>query len=132
MGVTIGGAVDLGDDIAACLAHSDVVVDFSSHQATRSVLELAVANHKAVVLGTTGHAAEEKKQLLALAAHVPCVWAGNFSVGVNLLFALTRRAAACWPPTTTPRSSKCTTVSRRTHPAALPPDCSRLSWKSAN
>jgi len=94
MGVTIGGAVDLGDDIAAGLAHSDVVVDFSSHQATRSVLELAVANHKAVVLGTTGHAAEEKKKLLALAAHVPCVWAGNFSVGVNLLFALTRRAAS--------------------------------------
>ena len=31
--------------------------------------------------------------LLALAAQVPCVWAGNFSVGVNLLFALTRRAA---------------------------------------
>jgi 4-hydroxy-tetrahydrodipicolinate reductase len=25
---------------------------------------------------------------------VPCVWAGNFSVGVNLLFALTRRSAA--------------------------------------
>ena len=25
---------------------------------------------------------------------MPCVWAGNFSVGVNLLFALTRRAAA--------------------------------------
>ena len=32
--------------------------------------------------------------LAALAARVPCVWAGNFSVGVNLLFALTRRAAA--------------------------------------
>lgn len=25
---------------------------------------------------------------------MPCVWAGNFSVGVNLMFALTRRAAA--------------------------------------
>ena len=38
-------------------------------------------------------AAEAKKKLLILAAQVPCVWAGNFSVGVNLLFALTRRAA---------------------------------------
>jgi dihydrodipicolinate reductase len=35
-----------------------------------------------------------KRNLLALAAQVPCVWAGNFSVGVNLLFALTRRASA--------------------------------------
>jgi 4-hydroxy-tetrahydrodipicolinate reductase len=93
MGLAVGAAVDVGDDVAAGLARCDVIVDFSSHKATRGVLELAVAQNKAVVLGTTGHSAEEKKALLALAAKVPCVWAGNFSVGVNLLFALTRRAA---------------------------------------
>jgi 4-hydroxy-tetrahydrodipicolinate reductase len=58
------------------------------------VLELAIAQRKSVVIGTTGHTAAEKKELLVLAAQTPCVWAGNFSVGVNLLFALTRRAAA--------------------------------------
>ena len=47
-----------------------------------------------IVIGTTGLSAEEKRELLKLAAQVPCVWAGNFSVGVNLLFALTRRATA--------------------------------------
>ncbi len=94
MGLDIGGAVDLGDDMGRALDKCDVVVDFSSHAATRSMLEVAVARRKAVVLGTTGHDAGEKRQLLALAAKVPCVWAGNFSVGVNLLFALTRRAAA--------------------------------------
>ena len=93
MAITVGGAVDVGDDITAALARCDVVVDFSSHAATRSVLETAVAQAKPIVLGTTGHSPEEKRQLLALAAKVPCVWAGNFSVGVNLLFALTRRAA---------------------------------------
>lgn len=93
LGLTVGAAVDAGDDLAAGLARCAVIVDFSSHQATRSVLELAVAHNKPVVLGTTGHSAEEKKHLLALAARIPCVWAGNFSVGVNLLFALTRRAA---------------------------------------
>src|SRR5688572_26668709 len=94
MGIVVAAAVDVGDDIAAGLAEADVVVDFSSHTATRSMLEIAVAQRKCVVLGTTGHSADEKKQLLALAAKVPCVWAGNFSVGVNLLFALTRRASA--------------------------------------
>ena len=94
LNLTIGGAVDVGDDVSAALGKCDVVVDFSSHAATRSLLELAVAQKKPVVLGTTGHSADEKKQLLALAAKVPCVWAGNFSVGVNLLFALTRRASA--------------------------------------
>lgn len=93
-GLTVGAAVDVGDDLAAGVSRSDVIVDFSSHKATRAVLELSVAQRKPVVLGTTGHSAEEKKQLLALAAQVPCVWAGNFSVGVNLLFALTRRAAS--------------------------------------
>ncbi|HVT71575.1 MAG TPA: 4-hydroxy-tetrahydrodipicolinate reductase [Lacunisphaera sp.] len=89
----IAAAVDVGDDVAAAAPGSDVIVDFSSHQATGRILELAVAHRKPVVIGTTGHEAAEKQRLLALAARVPCVWAGNFSVGVNLLFALTRRAA---------------------------------------
>src|SRR5687767_7935917 len=93
-GVEVAGSVDVGDDIAAGIAKCDAVVDFSSHTATRGLLELAVKQHKPVVLGTTGHSATEKEQLLALAAKVPCVWAGNFSVGVNALFALTRRATA--------------------------------------
>lgn len=93
LGLAVGAAVDAGDDLAAGVAQSDVIVDFSSHLATKAVFEQAIAQRKAVVLGTTGHSAEAKRELLALAAKVPCVWAGNFSVGVNLLFALTRRAA---------------------------------------
>lgn len=94
MGLVVGAQTDLGDDVSAGVSRCDVVVDFSAHSATRAMLEAAVAQRKPVVLGTTGHGVEEKKELLALAARVPCVWAGNFSVGVNLLFALTRRAAA--------------------------------------
>ena len=94
MDVELAGSVDVGDDIAAGVAKCDAIVDFSSHDATRSLLEQAVAQRKPVVLGTTGHSAAEKRELLVLAARVPCVWAGNFSVGVNMLFALTRRAAA--------------------------------------
>ena len=94
LGLVVGAAVDAGDNLAAGLAQSDVIVDFSSPHATQAVLELAIAQRKPVVIGTTGHTAAEKKALLVLAAQTPCVWAGNFSVGVNLLFALTRRAAA--------------------------------------
>ncbi|MEY2879946.1 MAG: 4-hydroxy-tetrahydrodipicolinate reductase [Verrucomicrobiota bacterium] len=94
MGLEVAAAIDVGDDAPAALARCDVIVDFSFHAATRPLLALAVAQRKPIVVGTTGHAAAEKKELLALAAQVPCVWAGNFSVGVNLLFALTRRASA--------------------------------------
>jgi 4-hydroxy-tetrahydrodipicolinate reductase len=93
MKLPVGAATDVGDDLAAAIDRCDVIVDFSSHLATKSVLELAVARRKPIVIGTTGHSAEDKARLLTLAANVPCVWAGNFSVGVNLLFALTRRAA---------------------------------------
>jgi 4-hydroxy-tetrahydrodipicolinate reductase len=90
----VAGMVDIGDELAEGMQRADVVIDFSSPTGTRHLLEQAVAARKPVVLGTTGHGAAEKRELLSLAACVPCVWAGNFSVGVNLLFALTRRAAA--------------------------------------
>ncbi len=97
-GVVIRAGVDVGDDPAAAVGECDVIVDFSSPAGTRALLDLAVRHGKPLVLGTTGHPAAEKPQLLATASRVPCVWAGNFSVGVNLLFALTRRAARILGP----------------------------------
>jgi 4-hydroxy-tetrahydrodipicolinate reductase len=92
-GIVIGAAVDLGDDLSSAMDGCDAVLDFSAPSATRALLDMAVARNKPVVIGTTGHDATEKKSLLDLAARVPCVWSGNYSVGVNLLFELTRRAA---------------------------------------
>ncbi len=93
-GLTVAAALDQGDDLSAGLQSGDVIVDFSFHQVTATVVDRAVALGKPLVIGTTGHAAEEKSALLARATGIPVVWAGNYSVGVNLLFALTRRAAA--------------------------------------
>lgn len=93
-GVPISAALDVGDTPADHIAGCDVIIDFSSPLVTRGLLELAVRHGKPIVIGTTGHSAEVKTELLKLAAQVPCVWSGNYSVGVNLLFALTRRAAA--------------------------------------
>src|SRR5450759_425523 len=94
MNAVICAATDAGDDPAKFIDGSEAIIDFSSPHATRALLELAVARNKPIVIGTTGHNAADKATLLQLAAKVPCVWAGNFSVGVNLLFALTRRATA--------------------------------------
>jgi 4-hydroxy-tetrahydrodipicolinate reductase len=94
MNAVIVAATDAADNPAQHIEASEVIIDFSSHHATRSLLELAIAHKKPVVIGTTGHNAADKQALLQLAAKVPCVWAGNFSVGVNLLFAMTRRATA--------------------------------------
>ncbi|MCX6937827.1 MAG: 4-hydroxy-tetrahydrodipicolinate reductase [Verrucomicrobia bacterium] len=93
-GAQLVATLDAGDDLAAGIARADVVIDFSSHRATAEVIAHCVRLNKALVIGTTGHGAEDKKQLLVEAARIPCVWSGNYSVGVNLLFALTRRASA--------------------------------------
>jgi 4-hydroxy-tetrahydrodipicolinate reductase len=93
MGITVAASTDVGDDLRAAIPSVDVIVDFSSYQATRALLDAAVSLGKPVVIGTTGHPPGEKAGLLKLAAGVPCVWTGNFSIGVNLLFALTRRAS---------------------------------------
>lgn len=93
IGLKLSGAVDKGDDIAAAVARSDVIVDFSHHSATAGIVDLAAAQRKPIVIGTTGHSTEEKAKLVQRVAAVPCVWAGNFSVGVNLLFALTEEAS---------------------------------------
>lgn len=93
-GLAIAAETDVGDDLRAAMAKADAIIDFSAPGGTEALLQHAVALRKPIVIGTTGHEPAERRRLLQLAAGVPCVWAGNFSVGVNLLFALTRRAAA--------------------------------------
>jgi len=94
----IAATVDVHDDLRATLPLGDVVVDFSAPAATARLIELAVAAGKPLVIGTTGHDEAEKQRLRAVAARVPTVWAGNFSVGVNLLFALTARSSRVLGP----------------------------------
>ncbi|HTO05354.1 MAG TPA: 4-hydroxy-tetrahydrodipicolinate reductase, partial [Opitutus sp.] len=46
LGLNVTAAIDVGDDLASRLAEADVIVDFSSHQATRAVLEAARTHRK--------------------------------------------------------------------------------------
>ena len=97
-GLAVVGAVDQGDDLGAIIGPADVVIDFSFHNATLGVAELCARHHKAIVIGTTGHSAEEKARIVALKAQIPMVIATNFSTGVNTLFWLTRKAAEILGP----------------------------------
>ncbi len=96
-GHTVVAEVDAGDDIRAAIGSCEVVIDFSAHTATRGVIEAAVAAGKPLVIGTTGHAGAERDALRTLTAKIPTVWAGNYSMGVNLLFHLVGRAAKILP-----------------------------------
>ena len=85
--------VDLGDNPADGIDSCDVVIDFSLREATLPLAKLSAQAGKPMVIGTTGHQADEKNEIEALSKKIPMVWAGNFSTGVNLLFYLTEQAA---------------------------------------
>lgn len=91
--------MDAGDALtAAAFAGMDAAVDFSSHDATAMLAKLAAARKVPLVIGTTGHTLAERKEITALAKKIPIVWAGNYSVGVNVLNFLVRRAATVLGP----------------------------------
>jgi len=92
------GKIDAGDDLRSVIESADVVIDFSFHSATLEIATVCAWNHKALVIGTTGHTPEEKKAITDLASRIPIVWSANYSTGVNALFWLTRRAAEILGP----------------------------------
>jgi 4-hydroxy-tetrahydrodipicolinate reductase len=97
-GVEIVGRIDVGDEIESSIGLADVVVDFSLHQATLGIARSCAGLGKALVIGTTGHADDERAAIAAIAAEIPMVWSSNFSTGVNALFWLTRKAAEILGP----------------------------------
>lgn len=90
--VTVAAKTDAGDDLAAALKGCDAVIDFSHHSYTREVVAACAEHGKLLVIGTTGLSAETESFIRDTAKTLPIVFAPNYSVGVNTLFWLTRRA----------------------------------------
>lgn len=70
------------------------VIDFSHHTAVPAAVAAAAERGIPYVLGTTGLDAAEQAAVNAAATRIPVVQSGNYSLGVNLLLALVREAAA--------------------------------------
>jgi 4-hydroxy-tetrahydrodipicolinate reductase len=83
---------DLGDSIDSAMKNCDVVIDFSHANAIDEICRVALHHHKSLVIGTTGHSREQRGMIEHAAQSLPIVFASNFSVGVNVLFWLTRKA----------------------------------------
>ena len=78
----------------ALFAASDVVIDFTAPAASAQHAALAARTGTALVIGTTGLGPSQQAAIEAAADRAPILVAANFSLGVNLLLALTRIAAA--------------------------------------
>jgi 4-hydroxy-tetrahydrodipicolinate reductase len=84
---------DMGDSLSEGIEAAQVAIDFSHHTATPELAEICAERGMALVIGTTGHTEAERERILACTKQIPIVWAGNYSIGVNLLFHLTETAA---------------------------------------
>jgi 4-hydroxy-tetrahydrodipicolinate reductase len=87
------GLAIIADPLPLLLA-ADAIIDFSAPAASVELAGLAAQARIPDVIGTTGLGDDDLEKINAAARHAPIVRSGNLSVGVNLLAALTRRAAS--------------------------------------
>ena len=79
---------------AACKEEADVVIDFSNPNALAAELDYVTAKGLPLVLCTTGLSEEQIAAVKQAATKVPVFFSSNMSLGVGLLAALTKKAAA--------------------------------------
>jgi 4-hydroxy-tetrahydrodipicolinate reductase len=92
--LTFVGGTELGDDPEILFNHADVIIDFTTPDATRKHIWLAAKYHKPLVIGTTGLSDADEKEIRDASKETAIVYAANMSVGVNMLLALVQQAAS--------------------------------------
>jgi 4-hydroxy-tetrahydrodipicolinate reductase len=85
--------IPVTSDAIAAIAMADVVVDFTSPDATVAFSVLAAQARATHIVGTTGLQASHMEALKAAARHTVVMQSGNMSLGVNLLAVLVEQAA---------------------------------------
>lgn len=91
-GLEYAGWTEAVTETAPELAKECVCIDFTTPAAIRENYRFLAENFKAVVIGTTGWA-DIKDEVTAYfeKCGTPMIWASNFSIGVNVFFAVTDR-----------------------------------------
>ncbi len=77
--------ITLADSLESIIDNVDVVISFTTVEASKEHLRLASSKGKAMVIGTTGFTKDDLKEVDKLTKKIPCVMASNMSMGVNLL-----------------------------------------------
>ena len=91
---TLAGIEPTGIVISDALDHRvDVVIDFTTPQATRPVIEASIRTGSNMVIGTTGLSDEDQATIDEAAKKIAILQSPNMSLGVNLLFSLAGQVA---------------------------------------
>lgn len=89
-GLEYAGWTESVTETDPALAKECVCIDFTTPAAFRENYKFLAENFKAVVVGTTGWA-DIREEVIACfeKCGTPMIWASNFSIGVNVFFAVT-------------------------------------------
>ncbi len=79
--------------IAKVKVKADVVLDFSTTEATSEVIKYCEKNRLPLVSAVTGHSEKQISGLRKLSKVVPVLWGSNFSVGIYLMRAAAKMLA---------------------------------------
>ena len=85
--------MQLESDFLALIEKADLYIDFTTPEASLKFLTLASGKGKGAVIGTTGFTEQDREFIKEHAGKIPIVLAPNMSLGVNLLFYLTRKVS---------------------------------------
>ena len=97
IGLAMGGSklgVVLSEDPIEVIANAEAVIDFTTPSATIEFSKLAAQARAIHIIGTTGLSKKDLEKIKAASFHSVIVRAGNMSLGINLLVALTKKVAA--------------------------------------
>ena len=72
---------------------ADVIIDFSHPSALNELLGFAKKRSLPLVLATTGFSSSQTEQIKAASDNIPLFFTYNMSLGINLLVALSKKAA---------------------------------------
>jgi 4-hydroxy-tetrahydrodipicolinate reductase len=82
------------EDVKSAFSKAEAVIDFSAPEASVVYAEQAASKGLIHIIGTTGFSPEQDEQIKKAASNAVIVKSGNMSLGVNLLRALVKKAAA--------------------------------------
>jgi len=95
-GVLAGGTpigISIGNSLTEAMLQSEVLIDFSTPDATMENVRYCLAANKRMVIGTTGLNEQQRAEILAVSKKIAIMMAPNMSVGVNLCLHLLDHAA---------------------------------------
>lgn len=83
--------IGVTDDLDSAFKACDVVIDFTPQGRTAHHLDIATTYGTKIVIGSTGLSNGEESLITQASKTIPILYASNFSIGMNTLFAICER-----------------------------------------